>query len=182
MARDLNQCNFIGRLGRDVETRSFPNGDQVANVSIAVGSSWTDKSTGEKRERTEWVSLVFTGPLAGVAGQYLRKGSRIFVSGEMQTRKWQDRDGNDRYTTEVRVRDLQMLDGRRDSDDSQPQAPRQAPRQATPRQQAPQQQSMPTGGGGSGGFDDMNDDIPFVTNSMTYDMEPSKLRRMRRYQ
>lgn len=115
MAGDLNQCNFIGRLGRDVELRTFPSGDQVANATLAVGSKWRDKSSSETREHTEWVRLVFNGKLAEIAGQYLRKGSQIHVSGEMRTREW-EQEGVKRYSTEIRVNSMQMLGSKQQSD------------------------------------------------------------------
>ena len=144
----VNKVILIGNLGKDPEVRSFSNGDQVANVSIATTEKWKDKQTGELKEHTEWVSLVFTGKLADIAAKYLRKGSQVYVEGSLRTRKWQDKNGQDRYTTEVRVDSMQMLGGRPDG--SQP-----AQRQSAPRQQAQQPQSH------GGGFNDMDDDIPF---------------------
>ena len=114
----LNQCNFIGNLGRDPEVRTFQNGDKVCNIRIAVSETWKDRNTGERKEKTEWVSVAIFGPLAGIAEQYLRKGSKVFISGKMQTRKWQDQNGQDRYSTEVVLQGpqamMQMLDGKRD--------------------------------------------------------------------
>lgn len=111
----LNQCQFIGNLGADPETRSFQSGDKVTNIRIAVSDKWKDKATGERKEKTEWVSVAIFGPLAGVAEQYLRKGAKVFVSGKLSTRKWQDQSGNDRYSTEVVLQGPQaiwiMLDG-----------------------------------------------------------------------
>lgn len=102
MAQGLNQCNFIGNLGRDPEVRRTNSGAKVVNLRLAVSNSWRDKESGDRRERTEWVSVVIWAEgLAGVAEQYLKKGSAVFVSGEMQTRKWQDQSGADRYTTEI---------------------------------------------------------------------------------
>lgn len=112
MSASLNCCHFIGNLGRDPETRYMANGDPVCNFSIACSESWKDKNTGEKKEATEWINVVIYGRLAEVAGQYLRKGSQVFISGKMKTRKWQDKDGNDRYTTEIHVSDLKMLGGK----------------------------------------------------------------------
>ncbi|PAT31850.1 single-stranded DNA-binding protein [Vandammella animalimorsus] len=112
---DLNQCTFIGRLGRDPETRTFPNGDQIASASIAVSETWKDKHTSERQERTQWIPLVFTGKLAEIAAQYLRKGSQVCVSGKWRTRTWKDQQsGQDRRTTEIRVENMQMLGGRQD--------------------------------------------------------------------
>ena len=113
----LNQCQFIGNLGRDPEVRTFQNGDKVCNLRLAVSEKWKDKNTGEKKERTEWVSIAIFGPLVNVAESYLRKGSKVFVSGKMQTRKWQDQSGQDRYSTEVVLQGpdakMVMLDGPR---------------------------------------------------------------------
>ena len=113
MASDLNQCNFIGRLGADPEVRHTASGKAVANLNLAVG--WK----GKNGEGVEWVRVVLFDRTAEVAGEYLNKGSRVFVSGRMQTKKWTDRDGNDRYTTEVIANQLQMLDGRRDDQGGQ---------------------------------------------------------------
>lgn len=98
----LNQCQFIGNLGADPEIKSFQQGGRIANLRIAITESWKDKQTGEKKERTEWVSVVVASDgLVGVVERYLRKGSKVFVSGKLRTRKWQDQSGNDRYSTEV---------------------------------------------------------------------------------
>ena len=112
MARGVNKAILIGHLGRDPETRYSPSGAAVANVSIATTESWKDKQTGEQQERTEWHRVVFFGRLAEIVGEYLKKGSQVYVEGRIQTRKWQDKDGNDRYTTEVVANDMQMLGGR----------------------------------------------------------------------
>ena len=121
MANDLNQCNFIGRLGRDPEMRSTATGDQVANFSIAVG--WKSK----QKEGTEWVNVVAFGKLAEIIGQYLTKGSRIFVSGKQRTRKWQDKNGQDRYSTEIVANELQMLDSKGSGNPGQPAREESAP-------------------------------------------------------
>ncbi len=112
MARGVNKVILIGNLGRDPEVRYAPNGQAVANVTIATSESWKDKNTGEKQERTEWHRIVFFGRLAEIAGEYLKKGSQIYVEGRLQTRKWQDKDGHDRYTTEIVANDMQMLGSR----------------------------------------------------------------------
>ncbi|PID54897.1 MAG: single-stranded DNA-binding protein [Gammaproteobacteria bacterium] len=114
MARGVNKVILIGNLGRDPETRSFPSGGMVANVSLATTDNWKDRETGELKSATEWHNLVFRNRLAEIAGQYLRKGSKIYVEGAIRTRKWQDQQGQDRYTTEINVREMQMLDGRND--------------------------------------------------------------------
>ena len=148
----VNKVILVGNLGRDPEMRTFPSGDQVANVTLATTDKWRDKQSGEPREHTEWHRLVFNGRLAEIAGQYLRKGSQIYVEGSIRTRKWQDQSGQDRYATEVRVDQMQMLGGRQDADsgDRPTRAPARSP--APPRAPAPSQGS---------GFDDMDDDIPF---------------------
>lgn len=149
----LNQCQFIGNLGRDPESRTFQNGDKVTNLRIAVSEKWKDKQSGERKERTEWVSVAVFGPLAGIAEQYLRKGSKVFVSGKLATRKWQDQSGQDRYSTEVVLQGpraiLDMLDGAK-------------------RDGVGGQERQDTGYGGgyaappSGGAPDMDDEIPFI--------------------
>jgi single-strand DNA-binding protein len=115
MANDLNLCHFIGRLGRDPEIKYTPDGKAVANLSIACGQKWKDKNTGEKQEKTEWVKLVAFGKLAEIIGQYCKKGGQIYAAGRLQTRKWQDKDGHDRYTTEVVLDTMQLLGSKRDS-------------------------------------------------------------------
>ena len=112
MARGVNKVILIGNLGKDPELKSFPNGDAYCNLTLATSESWTDKTSGEKKERTEWHNLVFTRKLAEIVGQYLKKGAKIYVEGSLRTRKWQDKEGHDRYTTEINVNDMQMLDGR----------------------------------------------------------------------
>ena len=171
----VNKVILVGNLGRDPEMRSFPSGDQVANVTLATTDKWKDKQSGEPREHTEWHRLVFNGRLAEIAGQYLRKGSQIYVEGSIRTRKWQDQaTGQDRYATEVRVDQMQMLGSRQGmggpSDDGgggyggggdgggydAPRRAAPAPRAASaPRALAP---AAPKPGSG---FDDMDDDIPF---------------------
>ena len=120
----LNQCQFIGNLGRDPETRTFQNGGKVCNLRLAVSETWKDKNTGERKERTEWVSVaIFSDGLVRVAEQYLRKGSKIYISGKMQTRKYQDQSGADRYSTEIVLQGfdakLVMLDGKTQDQQSQ---------------------------------------------------------------
>jgi single-strand DNA-binding protein len=106
----LNQCQFIGNLGADPECKTFQSGDRIANLRIAVTEKWKDRNSGERKERTEWVSIVLRAGLVEVAEKYLRKGSKVFISGRLTTRKWQDRDGNDRYATEIMGDKLVMLD------------------------------------------------------------------------
>ena len=118
MSASLNVVMMIGNLGADPETRTFGNGNKVTNLRLAVSEKWKDKQSGERKEKTEWVSVAVFGPLADVAANYLRKGSKVFVSGKFTTRKWQDQSGNDRYSTEIVLQGpqavLQMLDGKRD--------------------------------------------------------------------
>ena len=140
----VNKVILIGNLGKDPEIRSFPSGDQVANVSLATTDKWKDKQTGEAKEHTEWHRLQFTGRLAEIAGQYLKKGSQIYVEGSIRTRKWQDQSGQDKYSTEIRVDSMQMLGGKPDGQQ---------------RQAAPQRAAQPAQ---QGGFEDMGDDIPFI--------------------
>lgn len=112
MARGLNKVMLIGNLGADPEMRYTTGGSAVANVRLATAEAWRDRESGEQQERTEWHRVVFFGRLAEIVGEYLRKGSQVYVEGRLQTRKWQDRDGNERYTTEIVCNDMQMLGGR----------------------------------------------------------------------
>ena len=143
----VNRVTIVGNLGRDPELRTFPSGDQVANVTIATTDKWKDKQTGEMKEATEWHRVTFNGRLAEIAGQYLRKGSQVYVEGSLRTRKWTDQSGVEKYSTEIRADQMQMLGGRPEGAAPAP-APRPAP--APP----PAQRSA------GSGFDDM-DDIPF---------------------
>jgi single-strand DNA-binding protein len=112
MARGVNKVILVGNLGKDPEVRYSPNGGAVANITIATSESWKDKTSGEKQEKTEWHRVVFFGRLAEIAGEYLKKGAQVYIEGRLQTRKWQDKQGNDRYTTEIVASEMQMLDGR----------------------------------------------------------------------
>lgn len=118
-SRGVNKVIIIGNLGADPEVRYMPNSDAVANLTVATSESWTDKTTQEKREQTEWHRLVIYRRLAEIAGEYLRKGSRIYIEGKLRTRKWQDQNGVERYTTEIIVEELQMLDGNPNSGSNQ---------------------------------------------------------------
>ncbi|MBN49949.1 MAG: single-stranded DNA-binding protein [Spongiibacteraceae bacterium] len=149
MARSLNLCQFIGNLGQEPEVKYLPSGSAVANFSIAVADDYKDKNTGQKVEQTEWVRCTAFGKLAEIVGEYVKKGSKVYVSGKMKTRKWQAQDGQDRYTTEITVNDLQMLDSR------------QGGQSAAPQQQSAPPQQPPSQGNAGGGFSDMDDDIPF---------------------
>lgn len=152
MSNDLNLCQFIGNLGQDPETRVSQQGKHMATISIAVGSKWKDKQSGQQKESTEWVRVVFFDRIAEVVGKYLKKGSKVYISGKMQTRKWQDAQGVDKYTTEIVGKEMQMLDSRGDANTSQ---------QAPPQQQAPQQDQQQAQQPAPSGFDDFDDDIPF---------------------
>ena len=150
----VNKVILIGNLGADPESRFAPSGDAICNIRLATTETWRDKNTGERREATEWHRVAFFGKLAEIAGQYLRKGSQVYVEGSIRTRKWQDQaTGQDRYATEVRVDQMQMLGGRQDGASGD--RPDHAPAKAPARQP---QRSAPAGGGG---FEDMDDDIPF---------------------
>ena len=149
----INKVIIVGNLGRDPETRSFPNGDQVTNVTVATTDKWKDKTSGEMKEITEWHRVSFFGRLAEIAGQYLRKGSQVYIEGSLRTRKWIDKDGVERYATEIRADSMQMLGSRTEGSGTQHQAPqRQAPEARTPAE---------TPAKASNGFDDMDDDIPY---------------------
>jgi len=114
MARGVNKVILVGNMGQDPETKFMPSGGAVTNVSIATSESWKDKTTGQPQERTEWHRVVFFNRLAEIAGEYLRKGSKVYVEGSLRTRKWQDQGGQDRYTTEIVASEMQMLDSRGD--------------------------------------------------------------------
>ncbi len=125
MAKGINKVILIGNLGRDPEVNYMPNGQAVANVTIATSENWKDKNTGEQQERTEWHRVVFFRRLAEIAGEYLKKGSKIYVEGRLQTKKWQDNNGQDRYTTEIIANELQMLDSRSGTGDAYAYQPNQ---------------------------------------------------------
>jgi len=112
MARGVNKVILVGNLGADPEVKYMPNGNAVANVTLATSESWKDKQSGEQKDKTEWHRVVFFRRLAEIAGEYLKKGSQIYIEGKLQTRKWQDKNGNDRYTTEIIANEMQMLGGR----------------------------------------------------------------------
>ena len=147
MARGINKVILVGNLGADPETRYMPSGSAVTNIRVATTESWKDKDTGDQQERTEWHSVAFFGRLAEIVAEYLRKGSQVYIEGKLRTRKWQDRDGNDRWSTEVVANEMQMLGGRPGSN-----APAQAPAPAAAQVGADAPQPPP------GEFDD---DIPF---------------------
>ena len=154
MARGVNKVIVVGNLGQDPETRYIPSGSAVTNLRIATNESWKDKQTGEQKDRTEWHSVAMFGRLAEIAAEYLRKGSQVYIEGKLRTRKWQDKDGNDRYTTEIIADEMQMLGNRAGGgastiSDSPP--PTNAPPTNAPPTNAPPQSSE----------NDFDDDIPF---------------------
>ncbi len=157
MARGINKVILIGNLGNDPETRYTQSGAAVTNISLATSESWKDKQTGQQQERTEWHRIVFFSRLAEIAGEYLRKGSKVYIEGSLRTRKWQDQSGQDRYTTEIVANEMQMLDSRGggqaapypDEGYAAP-APAPAPQAAAGGQAAP-----------PASFEDFDDDIPF---------------------
>lgn len=143
-SKGINKVILVGNLGQDPEIRYLPNGGAVANISIATSETWKDKQTGEQKDRTEWHRVVIFGKLAEIAGEYLKKGSQVYIEGQLQTRKWQDQSGQDRYTTEIVVNiggTMQILGGRSNGDDSSQQQPK------------PQSQQAPN--------EPFDDDIPF---------------------
>lgn len=188
MARGINKVILVGNLGGDPEVRYMPSGGAVTNVTVATSESWKDKQTGQQNERTEWHRVVFFNRLAEIAGEYLRKGSKVYVEGSLRTRKWQDQSGQDRYTTEIVGAEMQMLDsrggegggypqqggyGQQQGGGYQQQAPQQAPQQnyqqpapqQAPAAMAPQPAAQPApqqqAPQAAPGFDDFDDDIPF---------------------
>ena len=154
----VNKVILVGNLGADPETRYMPNGDAVANIRLATTESWKDKATGVKREITERHRVVFYRKLAEIVGQYLKKGSAVYVEGRIRTRKWQDKEGQERYTTEIEANEMQMLGGRQSAASSSggeaefggsmPSAGASGPPRAAPAKKTPS-------------FEDMDDDIPF---------------------
>ncbi len=151
----VNKVILVGNLGKDPEVRYAPSGDAFANVTIATTRTWKDKNSGEKKEETEWHRIVFNGRLAEIAGEYLKKGRSIYVEGRLRTRKWQDKDGTDKYTTEIIADQMQMLGSREGMGGGMDEGggggrPASAPRSAPAAAKKP-----------AGNFDDMDDDIPF---------------------
>lgn len=150
----VNKCLIIGNLGKDPETRYMPNGDAMTSITVATTDTWKEKATGEKKEHTEWHRITFFGKLAEIAAQYLKKGSQVYVEGSLRTRKYTDKDGVEKYATDIKADSMQMLGGK-PQDAQQEQTPTPAARQQAQRQAAPQQQSAPN-------FSDMDDQIPFA--------------------
>ena len=151
----VNKAILVGHLGKDPETRYASSGDAICNITLATSEAWRDKATGEKREATEWHKVAFFGKLAEIADQYLRKGSQVYIEGSIRTRKWQDKDGQDRYTTEIRADQMKILGGKQEGDG--PSRGDTAGRSGErARQDPPQGGSNP-----SSGFGNFDDDIPF---------------------
>lgn len=163
MARGINKVILVGNLGFDPETRYMPSGGAVTNLRIATSETWSDKQTGEKKEATEWHRVVLFNKLAEIGAQYLRKGQQVYIEGSLRTRKWQNKDGQDQYTTEIVASDMQMLGGRGGgaSEGSFDEAPRSAPRAAPQARAQENRPSQPAAqeSNWDAGFDD--DDIPF---------------------
>lgn len=155
MSRGINKVILVGHLGKDPEVKYLPSGSAVANITVATSESWKDKQSGDKQERTEWHNVVFFNRLAEIVGEYLKKGAQIYVEGSLRTRKWQDKEGKDRYTTEIVAAEMQMLGGRQGAgggassssshSDSAPSSSRSSAGPAAP----------------AGGMPDFDDDIPF---------------------
>lgn len=144
-ARGVNRVTILGNLGDNPECKSTQDGKAIATISVATSEVWLDKNTGQQKSQTEWHRIVAFGKLAEIMGQYLKKGSKVYIEGSLKTRKWQAQDGSDRYTTEIVANEMQMLDSKPQGD------------QAAPRQSAPQPANAP-----AGGFDEFEDsDIPF---------------------
>ena len=163
MARGINKVILVGNLGQDPDVKYMPNGNCVTNITLATSDTWKDKTTGQPQERTEWHRVVIFNKLGEITGEYLRKGSKVYIEGSLRTRKWQDKDGQDRYTTEIVASEMQMLDSQ--GGDSSAKAAAQAAsypeasgkgRSANPPTDAQPQQPP------AGGFDDFDDDIPFA--------------------
>ena len=157
MARGVNKVILIGNLGNDPETRYMPSGGAVTNITLATSENWRDKQTNEQKERTEWHRVVFFNKLAEIAGEYLRKGSKVYVEGSLRTRKWQGQDGQDRYTTEIVASEMQMLDSRGGASAGQ-QGGDFTPRAA---QASGGNTGFAPANPDPGGFDNFDDDIPF---------------------
>jgi len=162
MARGVNKVILVGHLGADPEVRYMPNGGAVANVTVATTESWKDKSSGEQQEKTEWHRVVFFARLAEIVGEYLKKGSQMYVEGRLQTRKWQDKNGVDRYTTEIVASEMQMLGGRGGAGGGAASSAGSyggGQSQGQPAAAAAATTAAPAAAGGS--YDDFDDDIPF---------------------
>lgn len=154
----VNKVILVGNLGRDPEIRYMPDGAAITNASLATSFSWNDKASGEKKEETEWHRVVFRGKLAEIAGEYLKKGSSCYIEGRLRTRKWQDKEGQDRYTTEILAERMQMLGKPNGAGASEDRAePQREPR----RESRAETSQAPAAAKPRGHFDDLEDDIPF---------------------
>ncbi len=151
-SRGVNKVILVGNLGADPEVRYMPSGGAITNLRIATSESWKDQQTGQQQERTEWHSVVLFKRLAEVAGEYLKKGSKVYIEGSLRTRKWQGKDGQDRYTTEIIASEMQMLDSRGSAVGGAPAASARGENRQQPAPEAPAQSPAP---------DDFDDDIPF---------------------
>jgi single-strand DNA-binding protein len=154
MARGINKVILIGNLGQDPESRTTPGGTTVTNIRLATSESWRDKQSGEMKEQTEWHTVVMWNKLGEIAAEYLRKGSQVYIEGRLQTRKWQDKQGNDRYSTEVVASEMQMLGGRGGGGGG-------AAQETRDRRDPAAEGAAPAPGGGGGAGADFDDDIPF---------------------
>ena len=152
--RGVNKVILVGTLGRDPETKTFPNGGSLTQFSIATSESWIDKNTGERKEHTEWHRIVASNRLGEIAQQYLKKGSKVYIEGKLKTRQWTDQNGQERYTTEISASELQMRDSKGDSNYQQNQSQNTQQGYAQPKPQA-----QPMAGGGTS---DLDDDLPFA--------------------
>src|SRR3954447_4889303 len=153
----VNKVILIGNLGRDPEVRYMPSGDAVANITIATTETWKDKG-GEKQEQTEWHRVAMFGKTAEIAGEYLKKGSQVYIEGKLQTRKWTDKEGQERYTTEIRADRMQMLGSRSGGSERMPPVEEEGPSRSSA---APAKKTPAAAAGKGSGFDDLEDDIPF---------------------
>jgi len=156
----VNKVILVGRLGKDPETRYMPNGEAVTNCTLATSENWKDKS-GEKQEKTEWHNLTFYRRLAEVAGEYLKKGSMIYVEGKITTRKWQDKEGKDRYTTDIIVNEMQMLGSKSGSSGGSFEVVDSGASSAPPSSAPAAKNAAAAPAKSGGGFDNFDDDIPF---------------------
>jgi single-strand DNA-binding protein len=161
MARGVNKVILIGNLGADPETKFMPSGGAVTNIRLATSESWKDKNSGQMQERTEWHRVVFFNKLGEIAGEYLKKGSKVYVEGSLRTRKWQGQDGQDRYSTEIVADQMQMLDGRGDASSGSGGGYDRGRDQQGPGAPAPTQNQSKSSGYSAPAADDFDDDIPF---------------------
>lgn len=160
MARGINKVILVGNVGGDPEVKFMPNGNAVTTLSVATSETWKDKQTGDKQERTEWHRVVCFNRLGEIAGEYVRKGSKLYVEGSLRTRKWQDQQGQDRYTTEIVASDIQMLDSKGQGSSAYPEA-QSTQQHASANRAAPKPQQATAQTAAQDAFDELDDDIPF---------------------